>query len=860
MTRVTGSYESLIRGVSEQVAHQRYPGQHWAQDNMISDPVRGLVRRWGSVMQDEAATTAVDNAATTADVQDFRETSLYLGDVEYSFMHRRRKRPEGSTAGGLVMVNKTTRKLTPVVVGPADAVTAEVLIGGINSVTSAGRFVMMAAAAKVVDHTEVVTWDKDARGVAYVTVGNYSRTYTVTVKHSNGTEYHVEYVTPASYYPGTLDTSDILVGDSAYVKKVNDRVYAYQSAVNKWIGTAAAAIVPSAIVVELRKRLVAKIKKPEDPVNDADGNPIIYGVEFPEADVGTVDNHLTFTNITELAITDGANNNTVGAVLHEVESVADLSVRHMAGKVIKVSPRMTSGGSGQAYYVKARAINSGTGWEKVVWEEAAGTLVTPGFVCLIGTMVGDTFYLASSATILKEISGVDTPGWVPSSSGDFDSQALPAMFGKTITYMRLFQDRLMLVSGSTVLLSKTGDYFNFFRASALQIANDDPIEMYALGSDDDVITDGALLDRDLLLFGNVWQYAISGREALLPANPYIAIQSSYADSNHCSPVSAGNLVFYTQPRDHKLTVQQMQTGAYAGTVSTFEVTQQLSKYLAGSPTALVATTSPSALFVRTSGLTNGVYVFSYLDAPGQTERLFDSWSRWTWAPELGPTVGITGKDGALLTVTLRKGMEGCVYVLDEFTLAGSLSDNPHLDSIRPAESAGNMARGSPIQDALSVVLDKSAGDFFLIGRAANEYDRLATEFPDFINSIKIGANFDGHVTITNPFMRDRDGKPILDGRLTLGNFKVTVVDSAAMKVFVQDLQTLDMQEVEVLNWVARAAGVWVLNTQQIMETATTTAGVYKETRACKVRFQSRSWLPFGLSAMEWSGQFFSRRN
>ncbi|WYW04139.1 tail protein [Pseudomonas phage vB_PpuP-Luke-3] len=842
MTKVTGSYESLIRGVSEQVAHQRYPGQHWVQDNMISDPVRGLVRRWGSVMKHEQATSALPTAATAQDVQDFRETSLYLGDVEYSFMHRRKQVIAGSTASGIVVVDKTNKRILPVSIGSGDAVAQSILQTGISSITSAGRFVLLASATKPVDYTEVNTWQTDRTGVCFITVGNYSRTYSVTASHVNGQTYTASYTTPSSYYPGTLDTSDISASATDYVKQVNDRVYAYQTAVNQWIGTSAAAIVPSAVVVQLVLAL--------------------RNAGFPAADVNSIENHMVFGNVlTGLSITDGANNSTVGAVFQEVEAVTDLSVRHRAGKVIRISPKITSGGSGTSYYVKARQISASdnSGWPKVIWEEAAGIKVTPGFVCMLGCIQGGTFYLASSAAILQSISGVSAPEWVPSSSGDYDSQQQLAMFGKTINYMRLFQDRLMVIAGSTVLLSKTGDYFNFFRASALQIANDDPIEMYALGSDDDVITDGALLDRDLLLFGNVWQYVISGREALSPQSPYISIQSSYTDSNHCSPVSAGNLVFYTQPRDHKLTVQQMQTGAYAGTVATFEVTQQLSKYLQGSPTALVATTSPSAVFVRTTGLTNGVYVFSYLDAPGQTERLFDSWSRWTWNEALGPTVGITGKDGALLTVTLRSGIGSNLYVLDEFTLAGTLSDTPYLDSQRPGQAPGGMAVGTPIAASLSAAMNGDAGDFFLIGRPFSDIALLEAEFPTLIGSIVIGANYDSLVTVTNPYMRDNDGKPILDGRLTVGNFNVTTVDSAAMKVEVQDLQTLGMETTEVLNWVARPAGSWVLNKQQVMETATMAAGVYKETRNCKVTFRSRSWLPFGLSTMEWTGQFFTRR-
>ena len=840
MTKVTGSYDSLIRGVSEQVAHQRYPGQHWAQDNMISDPVRGLVRRPGSVMQDELASSAAISAATIQDLKDFREHSLYLGANEYSFMYRTNAIVPGSTAPGLVVVDKTARKFIPVSISPGDAQLASVLASGISSVTSAGRFILLSSRVDPVNYTSAEPWATDRYGVGVIKVGAYSRTYTLRVQHYTGPTFTGTYTTPSSYYPGVLDTSDIATSDPDYNKKVNDRVYAYQTAVNQWIGTAAAAIVPSNIALQLVLSIRAN-GYPSPAVNLVGGTVVIY-----EAN--------------SVAITDSGDGSTVDAVFREVESVTNLSQIHRPGKVVKVSPKLTAGGDSKSFYVKARAVdNDPAEWVKVIWEETAGVVITPGFVTLMAAIVGGTLYLASSATILQSISGVSPPSWAASSSGDFDSQPLPNMFGKSINYMRVFQDRLMLVSGSTVLLSRSGDYFNFFKTSALQTSNDDPIEMYALGSEDDVITDGALLDRDLLLFGNVWQYVISGREALLPSNPYMSIQSSYADSNRCAPVSAGNLVFFTQPRDHKLTLQQMQTGAYAGTVATFEVTQQLSKYLTGQPKGLVATTSPSAIFMRTDGLSNGLYVFNYLDSPGQTERLFDSWSRWTWDENIGPLAGITGKDGALLTVTLRQGTGSAYFVLDEFSLNASLSNRPYLDSMRPLPTPGTLTTAL-YGDICSVAMDTTAGDFFLIGRSYDMVDQLTAEFPDNQPSMQVGFEYDSNVILTNPYMRDQDGKAILDGRLTLGHLVVTVVDTAAMKGRTKDLETLTQTEVEVLNWVARPAGAWVLNKQQVEETANVTVGVYKEIRNVKVKLSSRSWLPFGLSAIEWAGQFFTRRS
>ena len=51
MSKVSGTYPSLSRGVNQQPFEARLDGQHGEQVNMWSDPVHGLSRRRGTVIQ-----------------------------------------------------------------------------------------------------------------------------------------------------------------------------------------------------------------------------------------------------------------------------------------------------------------------------------------------------------------------------------------------------------------------------------------------------------------------------------------------------------------------------------------------------------------------------------------------------------------------------------------------------------------------------------------------------------------------------------------------------------------------------------------------------------------------------------------
>jgi hypothetical protein len=855
MSKVTGVYDSLIKGVSEQVPHDRYPGQNWEQVNMVSDPIRGLARRRGSVFSSSRLLPSTTlSAATIADLKNFGEQSLYLGIFEYSYMFRKAQKVVGSTMPGMTVLNKSTGQLLGVNVPSDDPMIQQMLDNGFNSVTSVGSLILGAVrgrATTVVGNDEVNFGPAASAGVAWIKGGSYSRSYTLAIKvAATGTVLTAQYTTPASYYPGVLDTSDIpaltpgtTTPNPDYQKLVNDRVYAYQSAVNAWIGTAAAAIQPPAIAQKLLEEINGQI------------------IATGESSVGRsrVSSTIVLTGVSSVSVDDGGDGSQAIGVGRMVKQASDLSTIHYPGKVVQIKPQS---GSAESYYVKAVAKNPGSAGQftDVTWEEAAGELITPTSVAAVGLIKDNAFYMASTPEKLQALTGIAVPTWAPSSSGDTKTQSVPAFLGFEINYMRMFQDRLIIVSGATVFMSRSGDYFNFFRQSALTIKDNDPIEVYALGSQDDVVTAGTLLDRNLILFGKQWQYAISGRDPITPTSAYAAVQSGYRDSNDCPPETSGSLIFFTQQRQGKLTVQQMQTGAYADTLTASEITQQLHSYLNGNPQQIVSVTSPSALFVRTDAEDHAFWVYSYLDSAGNDERLFDAWHKWTFHPTMGYILGMCAKDGDLYVSTVRQTNTSEVRIYtDIFTLN---TDVPgcHLDGQQPFTPV-DIPAGNPARSILQTVYNQSAGRYWMAGDSWLNSTALRNQVGlDQDPNLVIGYPFDSYVVLTNPYMRDRDGKAILDARLTLGNLNATLFESSALNVSIQDLVDADNTDfVPTLKWVARAANSWVLNTQQVADTATVVAGVYKEIRDCKVKLASRSWLPLTISSIEWQGQFFTRR-
>jgi hypothetical protein len=302
----------------------------------------------------------------------------------------------------------------------------------------------------------------------------------------------------------------------------------------------------------------------------------------------------------------------------------------------------------------------------------------------------------------------------------------------------------------------------------------------------------------------------------------------------------------------------MQTGAYADTLVASEVTQQLHSYLGGRPQQLVSVTSPSAVFVRTDKEDHGFWVYQYLDSASNGERLFDAWHKWEFNPLMGYILGMTAKDGDLFVTTLRQTTPTEVRVVtDKYTLNTDVPDC-HLDG---QQQFGILPTNAPTIPALRVVYNKAAGQYWMFGDLYTNHQALRNQVGGAQDvNLVTGYAYDSWAVPTNPYMRDRNDKAILDARLTLGNLNVTLFESSALNVSIQDLVDASNTDfVPTLKWIARTANSWVLNTQQVADTATVVAGVYKEIRDCKVKLASRSWLPLTISSIEWQGQFFTRR-
>ncbi|WCA46233.1 tail tubular protein B [Caulobacter phage DCM] len=848
MAKVSGAYESVVRGVSEQVPQDRRPGQHYEQINQISDPVRGNARRPGSVLQME--TVAGNHTDTTwakwlADTRYHNTYPFQIGGVEYDITYRTKADSQGlgNTAFAFVY-NKTTQTNIPVVLGSA---AATLVAGGVSSIVSVGKYLFIAGRNIVPGFTGTDTWNNSAnRGRIAVQFrgGAYSRTFTVTLIKTDGTKLVKTYKTKSSSYPTALNTSDIPSTDPAYQGKIAERTAQYNSAVTQWIGDAAADQTPENLAEQFRALFTAA---------GVTGCSVVNGTLC-------VDNPL-YNEALASDAGDGSLVRAVGGVVTNVDMVSSI---HYAGKVVKVRPKKAK--QDDALYLKAQPKDTTVtaAFTEVTWIEAAGYEMQPTGCFAIGTVVGGTLYIGGNPAELQSISGDATPGFSKNAVGDQITSPLPYFINRRIDYLGVFQDRLVIGSGATLFFSRPGDYFNWFRQTVLQIEANDPIEVIAQNSEDDTIRWSTLYDRNLVLFGDQKQYTVSGRQVMDPRQPpIIVIQSAYEDAFDAAPVNSGNFVFYADKHNGYTSVHQIQQGAIADNPESVPVSKQLDHYMAGTAVQLVPVTSPNCIFVRTDADRNKVYTYTYLDTATGSDRLFDSWSHWDWDIRLGAIIGMSRHEGDLLIHMLRQGLDKngvrkMWYAVERFSLDTGLSPRPYADSLRPAASVLVPAASSFLHGGSELAPDSylafGTGTWAFLGQTLDKRADFLADYPTAATDAWVGVHYDGEVTPTNPYMRDQDGKAIINGRLTLTKIVVSVADTGGLTVDITTQRGIQ----RVQDWLGRVLGRAAnLVGRASIVTGTVSAPIGREVREVTYTIRSKTFLPLTITAIEWVGQYFN---
>ena len=258
--------------------------------------------------------------------------------------------------------------------------------------------------------------------------------------------------------------------------------------------------------------------------------------------------------------------------------------------------------------------------------------------------------------------------WSDRAVGDENSNPNPSFVDNTINDIFLFSNRLGILSGQSVSLTKVGDFFNFFAGTVTDALDDAPIDVDVPSTSVTTLYYAKASRDNLMIFGDDQQFILnSGNDPLSSKTINVAPILSYPFDGSVRPVSLGQMTYFISPRGNGVSLREYFIQNDGMINDAPSVTDHVPDLLKSSSNYLV-TGMPNEDILFVSDYSSKLYVYKY--SWSGDKKTQSSWSVWTFAKSVAGIFCFDNKlyiafgDGVLGKIDL--GLVGSDYECVDF--------------------------------------------------------------------------------------------------------------------------------------------------------------------------------------------------
>ena len=312
----------------------------------------------------------------------------------------------------------------------------------------------------------------------------------------------------------------------------------------------------------------------------------------------------------------------------EVDNVDDLPSQCKHGYVVKIA---NSAADEDDYYVKFFGNNDKDG--DGVWEECAKPGDNIEFDKSTMPIQLVRRFDDSSGTITGTANApyfsVEQVAWDNALVGttvDGGTNPRPSFIGNAINKLVFFRNRLVMLSEENVIMSRPGDFFNFWSKTATTFTPQDVIDLSCSSEYPATVYDGIQVNAGLLLFTKNQQFMLTtDSDVLSPETAKLNAVSSYNFNEKTSPVSLGTTVAFLDNANKFTRFFEMSNVLRQGEPDIVDQSAVISRLLDRNINIIAESRENSVVFFSKKG-TKTLYGFRYF-ASGE-RRLLQAWFTW----------------------------------------------------------------------------------------------------------------------------------------------------------------------------------------------------------------------------------------
>ena len=212
--------------------------------------------------------------------------------------------------------------------------------------------------------------------------------------------------------------------------------------------------------------------------------------------------------------------------------------------------------------------------------------------------------------------------------GDDNTNPLPTFEGKRINKVLFFRNRLALLAGENVILSRPGTLGtpDFFIESALTVSASDPIDISAASMFPSDLFDGIEINAGLLVFSTNQQFLLSTDDTVLnPDTAKLRSVSTFNYNKDIPPISLGTTISYLDNSGKFSRLNEMANTSREGEPDVVEISKLVPTLL---PKDLDLFTNSRENSIILIGKTNSDTVFGYKYLAIGDKRQQQAWFKW----------------------------------------------------------------------------------------------------------------------------------------------------------------------------------------------------------------------------------------
>ena len=285
------------------------------------------------------------------------------------------------------------------------------------------------------------------------------------------------------------------------------------------------------------------------------------------------------------------------------------------------------------------------------------------------------------------------PFWDDALVGDEVTNKEPSFIGRTINKMLFFRNRFTILSEEYIVMSRPGDFLNFWSKSAISFIASDPIDISASSEYPAEMYDGIQVNTGLVLFSKNQQYMLTtDSDVFSPLTAKINALSTYNFNFTTNPISLGTTIGFLDNAGKNSRFYEMAGIRREGEPEVIEQSAVVSR-LFENDLKTISNSRENSVILFSEDSTSSLYGYRYFDQI--RERKLASWFRWT----LPGTIKYHCMQDDALYVVLENGTsrELLKYAIKMDSETLQLAENRvHMDYLMPQTALATSAYSSGV--------------------------------------------------------------------------------------------------------------------------------------------------------------------